>query len=165
MPCSVGSTGYRLNYFALTCKACDCQPRARYMLHFPMDKSLDKDWLSVPEIAELCNRSRMWGWRQDKRGIDGKRLRGVHGRYRKSKRLWKWIDEQAKESAARGLRTAPLPRYPRYIPGIQNIFKWHREVKLGEAKMPSRDTRRREFERMLLEIADLCGKDWLISLL
>jgi hypothetical protein len=106
-----------------------------------MDKPLNKPVLSIPEIAKLCKRSRMWGWNH-RRDIDmvAKRVPGyTQGRYYNSKRLRKWIDEQKqlkeKEKTASRAPRSVGQRRAEEIKKIEDILNDQMEVSAEDKKL------------------------------
>jgi len=106
-----------------------------------MDKLLNKPVLSIPEIAKLCKRSRMWGWNH-RRDIDmvAKRVPGyTQGRYYNSKRLRKWKDEQKqlkeKEKTVSRAPRSVGQRRAEEIKKIEDILNDQMEVSAEDKKL------------------------------
>jgi len=96
---------------------------------------------------------------------DNPEIRGNSGEFSaESKRKFWWSCVPLKKRTALAGDRKELPR-THYLTGVNQFYKWRRQVRNGRAELPGIHELRRDFEAISRTIVELCGKDWALSLL
>ncbi len=75
--------------------------------------------------------------------------------------MWGYIPVKERVTLDGDRKDAPATHYLTFI---NNFYKWDRHVEIGQAELPSLEVMRREFERPVKRIKELCGADWVNKL-
>jgi hypothetical protein len=71
--------------------------------------------------------------------------------------MWGYIPKKERPQLKGDYKDTPAPHYLTFV---NNFDKWDRQVQIGQALLPSMEVLRRELERPLRRIIDLCGREW-----
>lgn len=76
--------------------------------------------------------------------------------------MWGYIPVKERQQLEGDRKDAPATHYLTFV---NNFLKWDRQVEIGQAQLPAVDVLRRELETPVRRIIDLCGKEWVGSLI